>query len=89
MPLVVVTTLYKSVNERKKEIGTMKAIGTKPIYIPSMFLSRIDWFYRSKSGIAAVLVLHIYYLYPEPQEEGFILLLSFLQMNLFKYDLCH
>jgi putative ABC transport system permease protein len=35
----VVTTLYTSVNERKKEIGTMKAIGAKPIFILSMFLS--------------------------------------------------
>jgi putative ABC transport system permease protein len=35
----VVTTLYTSVNERRKEIGTMKAIGTKPIFILSMFLS--------------------------------------------------
>jgi len=35
----VVTTLYTSVNERKKEIGTMKAIGAKPMFIMSMFLS--------------------------------------------------
>jgi putative ABC transport system permease protein len=35
----VVTTLYTSVNERKKEIGTMKAIGANPIFILSMFLS--------------------------------------------------
>jgi putative ABC transport system permease protein len=35
----VVTTLYTSVNERKKEIGTMKAIGAKPTFILSMFLS--------------------------------------------------
>jgi putative ABC transport system permease protein len=35
----VVTTLYTSVNERRKEIGTMKAIGAKPIFILSMFLS--------------------------------------------------
>src|SRR5215813_869633 len=35
----VVTTLYTSVNERKKEIGTMKAIGAKPMFILSMFLS--------------------------------------------------
>ncbi|MGA9149992.1 MAG: hypothetical protein WBZ36_05390 [Candidatus Nitrosopolaris sp.] len=27
------TTLYTSVNERIKEIGTMKAIGAKPIFI--------------------------------------------------------
>jgi len=53
VPLAVVTTLYKSVNERKKEIGTMNAIGTKPIYILSMYLNRIDWFYRSKSGIVS------------------------------------
>jgi putative ABC transport system permease protein len=35
----VVTTLYTSVNERRKEIGTMKAIGAKPMFILSMFLS--------------------------------------------------
>ena len=35
----VVTTLYTSVNERRKEIGTMKAIGANPIFILSMFLS--------------------------------------------------
>ena len=35
----IVTTLYTSVNERIKEIGTMKAIGAKPWFILSMFLS--------------------------------------------------
>jgi putative ABC transport system permease protein len=35
----VVTTLYTSVNERKKEIGTMKAIGAKPMFILTMFLN--------------------------------------------------
>ncbi|MGB6533209.1 MAG: FtsX-like permease family protein [Candidatus Nitrosopolaris sp.] len=35
----VVTTLYTAVNERRKEIGTMKAIGAKPFFILSMFLS--------------------------------------------------
>jgi putative ABC transport system permease protein len=35
----VVTTLYTSVNERRKEIGTMKAIGAKPMFILTMFLS--------------------------------------------------
>jgi putative ABC transport system permease protein len=33
----VVTTLYTSVNERKKEIGTMKAIGAKPMFILTKF----------------------------------------------------
>jgi putative ABC transport system permease protein len=35
----VVTTLWTSVNERTREIGTMKAIGAKPWFILSMFLS--------------------------------------------------
>ncbi|MGA9152105.1 MAG: ABC transporter permease, partial [Candidatus Nitrosopolaris sp.] len=35
----VVTTLYTSVNERTKEIGTMKAIGAKPMFILTMFLN--------------------------------------------------
>jgi putative ABC transport system permease protein len=35
----VATTLWTSVNERTKEIGTMKAIGAKPLFILSMFLS--------------------------------------------------
>src|SRR5919108_655039 len=35
----IVTTLYTSVNERIKEIGTMKAIGAKPWFILSMFLN--------------------------------------------------
>jgi len=35
----VVTTLWTSLNERTKEIGTMKAIGAKPWFILSMFLS--------------------------------------------------
>src|SRR5215469_16327184 len=35
----VVTTLWTSVNERIKEIGTIKAIGAKPWFILSMFLS--------------------------------------------------
>jgi putative ABC transport system permease protein len=33
----VVTTLYTSVNERRKEIGIMKAIGAKPWFILCMF----------------------------------------------------
>jgi len=35
----IVTTLYTSVNERIKEIGTMKAIGAKNRFILSLFLS--------------------------------------------------
>jgi putative ABC transport system permease protein len=35
----VVTTLWTSVNQRTNEIGTMKAIGAKPWFILSMFLS--------------------------------------------------
>jgi putative ABC transport system permease protein len=35
----IITTLYTSVNERVKEIGTMKAIGAKPIFILALFLS--------------------------------------------------
>ena len=35
----IITTLYTSVNERVKEIGTMKAIGVKPIFILALFLS--------------------------------------------------
>src|SRR5919109_4895258 len=35
----IITTLYTSVNERVKEIGTMKAIGAKAKFILSLFLS--------------------------------------------------
>jgi putative ABC transport system permease protein len=35
----IITTLYTSVNERVKEIGTMKAIGARPRFILSLFLS--------------------------------------------------
>ena len=35
----IITTLYTSVNERVSEIGTMKAIGAKPIFILALFLS--------------------------------------------------
>jgi putative ABC transport system permease protein len=35
----IITTLYTSVNERIKEIGTMKAIGAKNTFILSLFLS--------------------------------------------------
>jgi putative ABC transport system permease protein len=35
----IITTLYTSVNERIKEIGTMKAIGAKNRFILSLFLS--------------------------------------------------
>ena len=35
----IITTLYTSVNEKIKEIGTMKAIGAKNGFILSLFLS--------------------------------------------------
>jgi putative ABC transport system permease protein len=35
----IITTLYTSVNERVKEIGTMKAIGAKNAFILSLFMS--------------------------------------------------
>jgi putative ABC transport system permease protein len=35
----IITTLYTSVNERTKEIGTMKAIGAKSRFILTLFLS--------------------------------------------------
>jgi putative ABC transport system permease protein len=35
----IITTLYTSVNERVKEIGTMKAIGAKPVFILALFLT--------------------------------------------------
>jgi putative ABC transport system permease protein len=35
----IITTLYTSVNERVKEIGTMKAIGAKSLFILALFLS--------------------------------------------------
>ncbi|MGA9153910.1 MAG: ABC transporter permease [Candidatus Nitrosopolaris sp.] len=35
----IITTLYTSVNERVKEIGTMKAIGAKNTFILALFLS--------------------------------------------------
>src|SRR5581483_11171289 len=35
----IITTLYTSVNERIKEIGTMKAIGAKSTFILSLFMS--------------------------------------------------
>src|SRR5215469_9582587 len=34
----IITTLYTSVNERVKEIGTMKAIGAKNLFILALFL---------------------------------------------------
>ena len=37
--VVIITTLYTSVNERIKEIGTMKAIGAKSGFILSLFMS--------------------------------------------------
>jgi putative ABC transport system permease protein len=57
-----VTTLYVSVNERIKEIGTLKAIGAKPWFILSMFLreavSLVLW--DQLWEYLLVLVLHIY-----------------------------
>jgi putative ABC transport system permease protein len=35
----IITTLYTSVNERVKEIGTMKATGAKPVFILALFLT--------------------------------------------------
>jgi putative ABC transport system permease protein len=35
----IITTLYTSVNERVKEIGTMKAIGAKNLFILTLFMS--------------------------------------------------
>jgi putative ABC transport system permease protein len=35
----IITTLYTSVNERVKEIGTMKAIGAKNTFVLALFLS--------------------------------------------------
>jgi putative ABC transport system permease protein len=35
----IITTLYTSVNERVKEIGTMKAIGAKNLFILALFMS--------------------------------------------------
>ena len=35
----IITTLYTSVNERVKEIGTMKAIGAKNLFILALFLT--------------------------------------------------
>jgi putative ABC transport system permease protein len=35
----IITTLYTSVNERVKEIGTMKAIGAKNVFILTLFMS--------------------------------------------------
>jgi putative ABC transport system permease protein len=51
----VVTTLYTSVNERRKEIGTLKAIGANPIFILSMFLSDavLIGFIGARLGIAS------------------------------------
>jgi putative ABC transport system permease protein len=58
----IVTTLYTSVNERIKEIGTMKAIGAKPWFILSMFLSEAYSLVFSDQlwEYLLVLVLHIY-----------------------------
>jgi putative ABC transport system permease protein len=57
-----VTTLYMSVNERIKEIGTMKARGAKPWFILSMFLSEaaLIGLLGSTLGIFTGTVLHIY-----------------------------
>ena len=35
----IITTLYTSVNERVREIGTMKAIGAKNLFILALFLT--------------------------------------------------
>ena len=35
----IITTLYTSVNERTREIGTMKSIGAKKRFILSLFLT--------------------------------------------------
>jgi putative ABC transport system permease protein len=51
----VVTTLWTSVKERTREIGTMKAIGAKPWFILSMFLSDavLIGFMGASTGICA------------------------------------
>ena len=87
----VVTTLYTSVNERKKEIGTMKAIGAKPMFIMSMFLSDAVFigFIGASVGIAFGISLAYLLSTLGALGGGHILLLSFFQMNLFKYGSCH
>jgi len=58
----IVTTLYTSVNERIKEIGTMKAIGAKNTFILLLFLSEalliglIGSTLAIAVGVAAVLI---------------------------------
>jgi putative ABC transport system permease protein len=87
----VVTTLYTSVNERRKEIGTMKAIGAKPMFILSMFLSDAVFigFIGACLGIAFGIGLAYLLSAIGASGGGVILLLSFFQMNFFKYGLCH
>ncbi|PWU79358.1 MAG: hypothetical protein DLM72_17760 [Candidatus Nitrosopolaris wilkensis] len=96
--LLELLQLYTSVNERIKEIGTMKAIGAKPWFILSMFLSEavligligstlgiftgVDVAYLLTSGFGASGQDH-------QEQQLLILPLSFFQMTFFTSGFSH
>ena len=58
----IITTLYTSVNERVKEIGTMKAIGAKNSFILSLFMSEALLIGLIGSTLAIVMGVNLAYI---------------------------